>query len=531
MKAFNVALGLLVLASCDAANNSTQTGGTTGSGGTITGGTSAAVSTSAAGGTTAAASTSATGGTTSASTAAGGSSASGGNPSTSSTLSPAGGNSSPSGGSTVSSSSSGGTTTGGSRGSAGSSTGGGSAAGGSTAAGGTTSTGGSMAVDGGAGRDGGGADVRPADGSADRLGDARGGGTTGTGGTATGGAGGTVTGGTGGTATGGTGGMAAGGSGGNGGSPSHVGFYVNGRYLYDPCGEKVVLRGVNEMVVYSGNKDGTPYFSEIAKTGANSVRITWNTGTAGATPAKLGAAIANAIAAQMIPMPVLNDATGNLSALGTEITYWTRSDIVAIIKKYQDKLLVNVGNEVGDGSVTDAAFTSAYTGAITQMRNAGIHTPLVIDGSSWGQNIDQLQSTGPGLLTSDPDHNLIFSCHMYWNDPNGTKVTTEIAQTVSLNLPLIVGEFAQHAVSGCSSSPFAYKVLLSVAQTSEIGWLPWSWGGVKNSDCAADQPFDMTSNGTFAGLRGWGLEVAVTDPNSIQKTSKRSKYMTTGSCN
>jgi mannan endo-1,4-beta-mannosidase len=511
MKLHKLGLGLLILASCDATENGTQshTGGTTASGGTITGGTTAE------GGTPA----------TSGSTSTGGNSASGGNSSTGGTLSAAGG--SGSGGNTASSSS-GGSTTGGSSGSVGSSAGGSSATGGSAAAGGTTSAAGSMAVDGGAGRDGGGADLRPADGSADRIGDARGGDATGGGGTGTGGSGGTGIGGAGGTTTGGSGGTATGGSAGTGGNSSHVGFYVNGRYLYDICGEKVVLRGVNEMVIYSSSQDGTPYFSEIAKTGANSVRITWNTS---GSATKLEAAIKNAIAAQMIPMPVLNDATGDMSKLNTEITYWVRSDILAIIKTYQDKLLINVGNEVGNGSVTDAAFTTAYTGAISQMRTAGIHTPLVIDGSSWGQNIDQLQSTGPGLLTADPDHNLIFSCHMYWNDPNGTKVTTEIAQTVSLNLPLIVGEFAQHAVSGCSSSPFAYKVLLSVAQTSEIGWLPWSWGGVKNSDCASDQPFDMTSNGTYAGLQGWGLEVAVTDPNSIQNTSKRSKYMTTGSCN
>jgi mannan endo-1,4-beta-mannosidase len=48
---------------------------------------------------------------------------------------------------------------------------------------------------------------------------------------------------------------------------------------------------------------------------------------------------------------------------------------------------------------------------------------------------------------------------------------------------------------------------------------------------ASDQPFDMTSNGTYAGRQGWGLEVAVTDPNSIKNASTRTKYMTTGSCN
>jgi mannan endo-1,4-beta-mannosidase len=331
---------------------------------------------------------------------------------------------------------------------------------------------------------------------------------------------------TGGVGTGGNGAGTGGAGGkGQGGAAGHVGFYVDGRVLRDKCGEKVVLRGINEMLVYTTAMDGTPYLAEMAKTGANSVRITWNTtGSA----AKLDAVMKNTIASQMIPMVVLNDATGDLSKLGAEVDYWVKADVVAAIKKYEDKTLINIGNEVGDGKVTQSAFTTAYTDAITRMRTAGIHTPLVIDGSSWGQDIDMLQATGPGLLTADPDHNLIFSVHMYWNDANGTRVMSEISQSVTANLPLIVGEFAQHAVSGCSSAPFAYKTLLSVAKTSEIGFLPWSWGGVTN--CKADQPFDMTTDGTFATLQGWGKEVAVTDPNSIMATSVRSHYMTAGSC-
>ena len=139
-----------------------------------------------------------------------------------------------------------------------------------------------------------------------------------------------------------------------------------------------MLRGFNEMVIYTGSKDGTPAFAEMAKTGANSVRITWNIS---GPVAKLDAAMKNAIDAQMIPMPVLNDATGDLSKLDSEVNYWVRPDVVAIIQKYQDKALVNIGNEVGNGSVTQAQFVSSYTSAITSMRKAGIHTPLVIDGS------------------------------------------------------------------------------------------------------------------------------------------------------
>jgi mannan endo-1,4-beta-mannosidase len=39
------------------------------------------------------------------------------------------------------------------------------------------------------------------------------------------------------------------------------------------------------------------------------------------------------------------------------------------------------------------------------------------------------------------------------------------------------------------------------------------------------------SDGTFAGLKGWGLTVATTDPNSIKNTSVISPYMAKGSCN
>lgn len=308
---------------------------------------------------------------------------------------------------------------------------------------------------------------------------------------------------------------------------SHRGFWVDGRVLRDRCCEKVVLRGVSEMVTWSSTKDGTPYFSEIAKTGANVVRIVWLTTN---SAAQLEAAIENAIDAQLIPMPELHDATGDLSKLAACVDYWVEPDVVSVLQKYEDKLLINIANEVGDGNVARADWTSEYNTAVERMRTAGIHAPLIIDAPSWGQDINMLQAAGPAILAADPDKNLLFSVHMWWTDPQGTKVKTELEQSVTKNLPLIVGEFAQHNVSGCSAQGFAYKTLMSEAQRLEVGWLAWSWGGVKNGDCAEDEPFDMTTDGTFDGLTGWGQEVAVTDPNSIKETSVRPRYMTSGSC-
>jgi mannan endo-1,4-beta-mannosidase len=100
---------------------------------------------------------------------------------------------------------------------------------------------------------------------------------------------------------------------------------------------------------------------------------------------------------------------------------------------------------------------------------------------------------------------------------------------VATGIPLIVGEFADIMVGACTAGTFNVSALLSVAQEQQIGWLAWSWGGVKNSDCTGG--FDMTTNGTFATLQGWGVTVCTSDPNSIKNTSIASPYMANGKCN
>jgi mannan endo-1,4-beta-mannosidase len=164
------------------------------------------------------------------------------------------------------------------------------------------------------------------------------------------------------------------------------------------------------------------------------------------------------------------------------------------------------------------------------MRTAGYRTPIVIDAPQWGQNIDVLQAAGPALIEVDPDHNILLSVHTWWNDAAGTRVMSELQESVTAGLPLIVGEFAHHSVSGCSKAGFAYQTLMAKAQELSVGWLAWSWGGVKNNDCKDDGPFDMTTAGTFDTLAGWGLEVAVSDPNSIKNTSVRPPSLTMAAC-
>jgi len=282
------------------------------------------------------------------------------------------------------------------------------------------------------------------------------------------------------------------------------------------------------MVVWSPGMDGNPEFAEIAKTGANVVRIVWNnTGSA----AQLDTAIANALAQQLIPLVENHDATGDLTLLPSAVDYWVRPEIVAVLQKYEHSLLLNIANESGDNTVTAEAFTAAYQTAITRLRDTGLKLPLILDAPQWGQNIDVLQATWSALTQYDPEHNLLFSVHMWWSDPQGTRVTTELQQSYDAGMPLIVGEFAQHAVYQCDQAPFAYGVLLTEAQRLGIGWLAWSWGGVANQDCAQQGPFDMTTGGTFGEWTGtWAQEVAVSHAASLQNTSVRPQSLVTGSC-
>jgi mannan endo-1,4-beta-mannosidase len=295
-------------------------------------------------------------------------------------------------------------------------------------------------------------------------------------------------------------------------------MYVQGRFLFDKFGVKFIPYGINHMTLWT-DISGALSCPEIAKTGANIIRLQWlTTGTAD----QLDTAITNCRAAKLVVMPELHDATGDWSKLSSLVDYWVRPDIVAVLQKHQEYILINIGNEVGQ-TVADADYISGYTTAVTRMRTAGIHVPLVIDASGYGQNINGLQANGPTLTQNDPDHNLMFSIHMWWPYMWGhtdQEVIDEIAQSVAMNLPLIIGEFGNEW-DETAQGAIPYKIIIREAHLNEVGYLPWSWGPGNNPQAF----LDMTTDQTYATLHGWGLEVAVTDPNSIKNIAVRPAWL------
>lgn len=321
----------------------------------------------------------------------------------------------------------------------------------------------------------------------------------------------------------------------------YPGMRVVGRHLVSPCSDTVMIRGVNKMVIWTGDLDlRKKTYAEIKKTGANCVRIVWLAQPGqfeqDATPEGLDRNIQDAIDVGLIPMVELHDATGDWSKLSMVVDYWTRPDVVAVIKKHERYMLVNIANEAGDETVTDQQFIAGYTSAIQRIRAAGIKTPLIIDGADWGKNLEQLVRTAPTITTMDEMRNIMYSVHIYWavsDGANASFIAQQFSSAVNSGLPFIVGEFTSlfNRNSKCTYET-AYQDILAICAQYKIGWLAWEWGpGNEFADPTCDV-MNMTTNSYYATLKdGWAKVVAETSTHSIRETSKSSYYvMHKGAC-
>jgi mannan endo-1,4-beta-mannosidase len=309
-------------------------------------------------------------------------------------------------------------------------------------------------------------------------------------------------------------------------SEDYNGLQVKGRFLYDQCGEKVILRGMNAFIVF-WDRDGSVHYPEIAKTGANCVRIFWRTGHTPEpfmSPADLDKTIQNCINNKMLPMPCLWDATGKPPG-GDEwqdiLDYWTHPEVMAVLKKHQKFLILNIANEVGKNDVTNQQYRTEYKKAIDTLRNSGLHVPLVIDASNWGRAERYILDNAKYLIDADPAKNLIFSWHPWDNSTSPTRVDNFFEQAKKDTIPIIVGEFSSVDVFGKPfASPDIWRHIMQRCHEYENGYLPWWWASKKEGEM-----HEVTEDRIFGNWVNapWGEEVAIGSEYSIQKTSVRPK--------
>jgi mannan endo-1,4-beta-mannosidase len=295
---------------------------------------------------------------------------------------------------------------------------------------------------------------------------------------------------------------------------------VVGRFLQDTHGNKIMMRGVNLPVYKSGYLDDLDdVAAAIALTKTNVVRLEWWAGAPWWVPgatlpseytvANLDRAIQKFYDLGIIPVIELHDLTyqygtddlpgganpqGNDRALfaSTITAFWTRADVLAVLKKHQDHLVINIANEWGSSLYSDATATTTnfilnYTNAITAMRTAGIIAPLMVDAPK-GFEYQFLLDNGQALLDADPQHNTMLSTHTYWafTDPAYTDagVNTILDNVMNSGLPVVLGEVSSNAYTNIPCDPIRYQNLLTRANTNGIGYLFWAW--YEDGQCGQD---------------------------------------------
>ncbi|GAB3507181.1 hypothetical protein GCM10027442_12180 [Emticicia fontis] len=316
---------------------------------------------------------------------------------------------------------------------------------------------------------------------------------------------------------------------------------VQGTKIKNKCGTDFVMRGVNFGGYWQydvNNRMNTlNRIKEIKKASTNTVRLPWSSDTEYSRDYKvLDTLIKHIVASKMIAMVELHDLTcADLTPANIQIAtnYWTSPNVLAVLKKYENYLILNIANEVGSDwqGNTNAVvlkMVNAYTPSITALRNAGLKCPITIDATDCGQNIEALVSAAPTLLANDPDHNLIFSAHLYWNNENyTTRLTNAANNAVTAGICLIVGEFSVAQDCPLDATPNDYVAIMQVCNQKGLGYLAWEWGGSRQyggsgNVCPDDSRGVGYSRLTMTGLSGlyvdragWGLTVA----NDIQATS------------
>lgn len=332
--------------------------------------------------------------------------------------------------------------------------------------------------------------------------------------------------------------------------------------LKDPCGNVVVLKGVNKMTIFDGSDpEGSISFPEIAKTGANCVRIVWgmkNPDLSLTDDTRLDRIITNARNNGLIPIVGLwdyvDETDGGFAKLQDYVNFWKRPAMVALIQKHQNYLIVNIGDEAAGGDENNAAdlttFANVYKNAIQQLRTAKIKVPLMIDGMDRGKSLHCFAVKGIEILNADPLKNVIFDFHPYWpkTDTDGAEGGLFIAHRFNevrrLPITIVMGEIAKFGawagagVSVCSDAGIVdYQQLIQLCEKQKIGWIVWEWGPGNQWKVAGDCPeLDMTTDRTFSSIlailptnrRAWIKEVTIDAPFSIKNTSKKTPYIASG---
>lgn len=315
---------------------------------------------------------------------------------------------------------------------------------------------------------------------------------------------------------------------------------VVGKNLTLTNGQNIILRGVNYPFIDDGALDMTNPVSyksridELAKTGANCIRIMWYTDGShwrdrpadGGTPGTMNGyvnnghlnnAVAYCITKNMIPILEIHNLTGSDDWVAFEnkaMNFWRSPAIRTLIENNKSKIIINLANEFGyilwtpNPAAASIIFKNNYNAAIASLRNLNINVPIMIDAPEYGTSSTELLSIAESMNASDSQNNLIFSAHTYWANYANTlpQVLVKLNEAQNTNVCFVLGELPNTQdddIGNCgvrSLDPL-YRRILEEACPRNIGWIAWAF----HKDCSP--PRNMTPNGQYNNLTAFGNDI------------------------
>lgn len=267
---------------------------------------------------------------------------------------------------------------------------------------------------------------------------------------------------------------------------------TSGRFLLDPCGDTVVIRGV-EMPVHQ-----LEYLPEYAKTKGNFVRILVDGKNARwTTPLKdLDSMLA---LARRLHLAVDLSIHDTVHVNGAQ---FVQPDVLPMLKRYEDILTLHAQ---GEGRQTDSvSWIADGKAAIDTIRKAGLRCPLFILSNFSGRNPRMVADHGQKLVDHDPERNILLGVQIYWGYTASKQPgwflrdygsdSAWIAKFAQMPFPVIAGI---NNLDPYGDPWMDYETQMAETLKHRIGWFWWDW----NNPFAAGEQYHLAEDGKYGN---WG---------------------------
>lgn len=296
-------------------------------------------------------------------------------------------------------------------------------------------------------------------------------------------------------------------------SQSEGSMYVDGTVLRDGKGNPFVMRGVNLAHAWYTDKTKTS-IDAVSKLGANTVRVVLADGTqwTKTTREEVENIIKWTREKGLVCVLEVHDHTGfdEPSRLQNAVNYW--EDMVDLLNANKDYVIVNVANEwLGTWGKGDV-WTSTYTKAVKELRDAGLENVIMVDAAGYGQETSTLINNCQTVKAADPTGNIMFSIHMYSvAGKDADTVKSSIDSMLGKGVCTCIGEFGDYQ----NGADVDEETIINYSEEKKMGTIAWSWKGNGGQDMSLDMSNDWEGN----DLTQWG-KYAFNSTNGIHNTSK-----------